>query len=166
MSAEQPGVASRVHLLLRAGGHMIVTAESLTGGQLAKRLTDVPGASDTFLGGVVTYATELKQTLLGVPDEVVKGPGVVSGECAEAMATGARALTGATFALSTTGVAGPAPQEDKPAGTVFVGIAGPGLKTSVALDLDGDRASIQSQACTRALEELERILRREETAVG
>lgn len=157
---------TRVHLLLRAGGHTVATAESLTGGQLAARLTDTPGASETYLGGVVTYATDLKRTLLGVPDEIVDGPGVVSAECAEAMASGVKALAGATYALSTTGVAGPDAQEGKPAGTVYVGLAGPGLVTSVELTLSGDRSAIQAETCERALGELERVLHREEPAVG
>ena len=159
-------LATRVHLLLRAGGHTVATAESLTGGRLAALLTDTPGASQTFLGGVVTYATELKRSLLDVSQEVIDSVGVVSAECAEAMATGMKALAGATYALATTGVAGPEPQEGKPAGTVYVGIAGPGLVTSVRLQLSGDRQAIQAQTCEQALGELEAVLRREEPAVG
>ena len=102
---------TRVHLLLRAGGHTIATAESLTGGRLAVHLTDVPGASETYLGGVVTYATEVKSSVLDVPAEVIDEHGVVSAECAKAMATGVRGLTGASFGVSTTGVAGPTEQE-------------------------------------------------------
>lgn len=158
-------LATRVHLLLRAGGHSLATAESLTGGQLAARLTDVPGASETYLGGVVTYATELKRSMLDVPGDVVERCGVVSGECAEAMASGVRAITGATYGLSTTGVAGPDPQEGKPVGTVFVGIAGPGLVTSVELRLSGERGEVQRATCDHALSELEERLRREEPSV-
>lgn len=157
---------TRVHLLLRAGGHTLATAESLTGGRLAVRTTDVPGASQTYLGGVVTYATELKASVLDVPDEVIAEYGVVSAECARAMASGARALTGATYALSTTGVAGPDRQEGKAPGTVYVGIAGPGLLESVELELEGDRESIQEQTCTRAFEALAAILAEEETSLG
>lgn len=153
----------RVHLLLRAGGHTIATAESLTGGRLAVRFTEVPGASETFLGGVVTYATDLKKALIGVADEVVAEHGVVSPECARAMASGVRAVTGASYGVSTTGVAGPADQEGQPPGTVFVGIAGPGLLHAVCLTLSGERDSIQDQTCDKALEALERILEEEET---
>src|SRR3954471_16853199 len=99
---------------MRAEGSTIATAESLTGGRLSTRLTDTPGASETFLGGVVTYATALKVSLLGVDQAIVDEHGVVSAECAQAMASGVRAVTGATYGLSTTGVAGPTPQEDKP----------------------------------------------------
>lgn len=160
------GQARQVHLLLRAGGHTVATAESLTGGRLAARFTLTPGASETYLGGVVAYATELKQTLLGVPDEVVAQYGVVSAECARAMAAGVRARTGATYGVATTGVAGPAEQEGKRAGTVFLGLAGPGLLEAVALELSGDRASITERTCDEALSALAGILRREEAGLG
>ena len=106
---------SRVHLLLRAGGHTVATAESLTGGRLAVHFTDTPGASATYLGGVVTYATELKSSVLDVPSDVIEEHGVVSAACARAMASGVRELTGSTFGVSTTGVAGPDEQEGKTA---------------------------------------------------
>ena len=157
---------TRVHLLLRAGGHTIATAESLTGGRLAVALTDVPGASETFLGGVVTYATELKHTMLDVDQAIIDEHGVVSPECAKAMASGVKAMAGASYGMATTGVAGPTEQEGKEPGTVFVGIAGPGLLEAVALDLDGDRGEIQEQTCHAAFEALEEILRREETPLG
>jgi len=156
----------RIHLLLRSAGATIATAESLTGGRLAVALTDVPGASETYLGGAVTYATELKATMIGVDDAIIDEHGVISPECARAMASGIRALTGATYGLATTGVAGPADQEGEPPGTVFVGIAGPGLLEAVALELSGDRKEIQEQTCREAFTALEAVLRREETPVG
>lgn len=158
--------ASTLHRLLRDGGLTVATAESLTGGRLAARLTETPGASATYRGGVVAYATELKQTLLGVPDEVVERYGVVSAECARAMAAGVRDRTGASYGLATTGVAGPDEQEGKPVGTVFVGVAGPGLLEAVALELSGDRASITDRTCDEALSALAGILRREEAGLG
>lgn len=157
---------TRVHLLLRAAGHTIATAESLTGGRLAVHFTDVPGASETYLGGVVTYATEVKSSVLDVPGELIEEHGVVSAECAKAMATGARALTGATYGVSTTGVAGPTEQEGKEPGTVFVGISGPGLLEAIELDLDGGREEVQEQTCVKALEALAAILVEEETPLG
>lgn len=157
---------TRVHLLLRAAGHTIATAESLTGGRLAVHFTDVPGASETYLGGVVTYATEVKSSVLDVPGDVIEEHGVVSAECAKAMATGARALTGATYGVSTTGVAGPTEQEGKEPGTVFVGISGPGLLEALELDLDGGREEVQEQTCVKALEALAAILVEEETPLG
>ncbi|GAA1808548.1 CinA family protein [Nocardioides hankookensis] len=155
-----------VHALLRAAGETVATAESLTGGRLAALLTGVPGASDVYVGGVVTYATELKASLLGVPERVIEEHGVVSSECAQAMAAGVRALTGATYGVATTGVAGPAEQEGKPAGTVFVGIAGPDLVAAVALELRGRRGQIQDRTCREALSSFEQVLRREETPLG
>src|SRR5690349_14785112 len=117
--------ARRLHEALLARHETVATAESLTGGGLGRLLTETPGSSATYVGGVVAYATELKVEVLGVPEDVVARYGVVSAECALAMARGVRALTGSTYGVSTTGVAGPDRQEDKPAGTVFVGIAGP-----------------------------------------
>ncbi|GAA2144254.1 hypothetical protein GCM10009844_17590 [Nocardioides koreensis] len=157
---------TRVHLLLRASGHTIASAESLTGGRLAVHFTDVPGASETYLGGVVTYATEVKSSILDVPGEVIDEHGVVSAECAKAMATGVRALTGASFGVSTTGVAGPTEQEGKAPGTVYVGISGPGLLEVVELDLEGEREQIQEQTCAQALEAVAAILVEEETPLG
>ena len=154
----EPPLPTRVFLALRAAGETLASAESLTGGQLAAIITDVPGVSQTYLGGVVTYATEVKISVLGVSESVVESCGVVSAECAEAMATGARAITGADWALSTTGVAGPAEQEGKPVGTVFIGLAGPGVLRSVALSLDGDRPTIQAETCRQALAALESAL--------
>ena len=156
----------RVHLLLRSGGATIATAESLTGGRLAVALTDTPGASETYLGGVVTYATELKASLLDVDNQVIEEHGVVSPECAKAMASGVRALTGATYGLATTGVAGPTEQEGKAPGTVFVGLSGPGMLEAVALELSGKRQQIQDRTVREALEALEQVLRREETPLG
>ena len=157
-------LGERVHLLLRAEGSTLSTAESLTGGRLAVRFTDVPGVSETFLGGAVTYATPLKISMLGVGEEIVEQHGVVSAACAEAMASGVRAITGATYGLSTTGVAGPDDQEGKPAGTVYVGLAGPGFVTSQLLELDGDRTEIQEATCEAVLAALE-VRLREQTAL-
>jgi len=153
-------------ILLRAAGSTLATAESLTGGRLAAAVTSVPGASVSYLGGFVTYATELKEALLGVPHELVEQYGVVSGECARAMATGCRAVTGATYALATTGVAGPDPQEGKPVGTVFVGLSGPEGETVLTMELVGDRHRIRDRACREALSALCGILRGEQPPLG
>jgi nicotinamide-nucleotide amidase len=157
---------TRVHLLLRASGATVATAESLTGGRLAAVFTDTPGASETYRGGVVTYATELKTALLHVDEAIVEQHGVVSPECAKAMASGVRALAGTTYGVATTGVAGPSEQEGKPPGTVFVGLAGPGLLEAVALELNGKRRQIQDATVREALTALADLLRREETPLG
>jgi len=136
-----------LHAALDARGETVGCAESLTGGELASLLSATPGASRTFVGGVVTYATELKRRLLGVT-----ATQVVSAECAVQMAVGVRELLGVDWALSTTGVAGPDLQEGQPAGTVFVGLAGPGSARSVRLALDGDRSAVRAAACAGALD--------------
>ena len=143
-------------------GETLATAESLTGGRLASRVTTVAGASRVYLGGVVSYATAVKQDLLGVSDQVVARHGVVSAECARAMAQGVRARLGADWAISTTGVAGPDEQEGKPPGTVFVGLAGPSGASSLALELAGDRTEVQERTCDEAIAALGGILRGEE----
>jgi nicotinamide-nucleotide amidase len=159
-------IHEEAHHALEAAGATVASAESLTGGQLAVLLTTVPGSSTTYVGGAVTYATQLKITLLGVSREIVDGVGVVSAECAEAMAVGARRMSGATYALSTTGVAGPESQDGKPVGTVYVGLAGPTGVISEELALDGSRAEIQAETCRRALALLVGVLRREDSPVG
>lgn len=160
------GTAASLHALLREARATVATAESLTGGRLAALLTSVPGASETYRGGLVTYATDLKLSLLGVPERVVERYGVVSAECARAMAEGARLVTGATWAVSTTGVAGPGPQDGVPAGTVHVGIAGPGATTALALELVGGREAVQDRTCAEAVSALCEILTGEETLLG
>lgn len=144
----------------------VATAESLTGGQVAASITGVPGSSDAFLGGVVAYATEVKIAVLGVPEELVERHGVISSECAEAMATGVRELTGATYGIATTGVAGPADQEGKPPGTVFVAVAGPEGVEATQLSPQGNRTQIQLASVEGVLSLLLGILRREEPSVG
>jgi len=158
--------ATEALILLGAAGATLATAESLTGGRLAAAVTAVPGASVSYLGGMVTYATALKQSLLGVPVEVVQRYGVVSAECARAMAAGCREATGATYALATTGVAGPDSQEGKPVGTVYVGIAGPDDVSTLTMELVGDRHQIQDRACREALSALSGKLRGEQPPLG
>ncbi|WP_203335697.1 CinA family protein [Nocardioides limicola] len=132
-------------------GLTLAVAESLTAGLLGASVASAPGASLMFRGGVIAYATEVKVEVLGVPESVVSGPGVVSAECAEAMAAGVRRLLGSDWGLATTGVAGPELQEGKPVGTVFLGYAGPDGAGAVELGLTGDRGRIRTVACDRAL---------------
>lgn len=158
--------AIEVVALLTSRGATLATAESLTGGLLAGAVTAVPGASRCFRGGVVAYATDLKTGLLGVPEEVVREHGVVSAACAEVMADGARELAATSYAVSTTGVAGPDLQEGRPAGTAFVGISTPGGTTTLALTLTGGREEVRRAVCEAALDALSVILRREEPTLG
>jgi nicotinamide-nucleotide amidase len=124
------------------------TAESLTGGLIASRLTEVPGGSAWFKGSVVSYASEVKRNVLKVPD----GP-VVSTDAAVAMAEGARGVLGCDVAVAVTGVAGPTTQEDKPVGLVYCALAGPWGETQVReMKLVGDRRRIREHACINALD--------------
>jgi nicotinamide-nucleotide amidase len=158
--------AAQVHDLLLHRGQTVATAESLTGGRLAAAFTTVPGVSATYVGGVVAYATSLKTDLLGVPDSVVEQYGVISSECALAMARGALALTSATYALSTTGVAGPDTQEGHPPGTVHVGVVGPGVATALALELVGSRVAVADRTCVEALSALADVLTGKKAGLG
>lgn len=151
-------LAASVLVALAARQATVATAESLTGGRLAARFTSVPGASVGFLGGVVAYATDLKTDLLGVPEELVATHGVVSAQCARAMALGVLRLTGAAYSLSTTGVAGPDRQEGQPPGTVFVGVGAPDGCEVLVLELTGDRDTIVERTCQEALSALSRVL--------
>jgi nicotinamide-nucleotide amidase len=143
-------LGSVLHAELLRRHQVVATAESITGGALGDLLTASPGASETYLGGLVTYATEVKVHVLGVPQEVVDEHGVISAECATAMAERVRDLIGSDWGVSTTGVAGPTEQEGRPAGTVFIAVAGPDGSRSRELSLAGDRVQIRSQACTEA----------------
>ena len=137
-------VAAEAVDALRAAGATIATAESLTGGLVCATLVSVPGASDVVRGGVVAYAAEVKIEVLGVDEGLVAERGTVDADVAAAMAAGARDRLGATYGISTTGVAGPGPSEGKPAGTVHVAVAGPdGVETRL-LHLSGDRDEIRS----------------------
>lgn len=125
------GVAALVGELA-ARGLSIATAESLTGGALVARLVDIPGASRVVRGGVCTYATDTKASVLSVSRERLELTGPVDAEVAKQMASGARALFGADIALSTTGVAGPGSADGHEAGTVHVACAGPGARCTAS----------------------------------
>ena len=109
---------------LRQRGQMMATAESCTGGLIAHRLTNVPGASEVFTHGWITYANEAKASQLGVPMEMIAAHGAVSEEVARAMAEGALRESGADHAVSVTGIAGPTGgTEEKPVGTAWIALA-------------------------------------------
>ena len=146
--------AEKVAELLMAGGYSLAVAESCTGGLLGATLTDVPGSSRWFVGGVIAYSNELKTKLLGVDTETLKEHGAVSEPTARAMAEGVQSLTGADIAVAITGIAGPTggtPQ--KPVGTVFVAIRAGSTQTVVErLSLSGSRRAIREKTVLRALE--------------
>jgi nicotinamide-nucleotide amidase len=139
---------------LVARGLTLAVAESLTGGLVASRLVNVPGASDWFRGGVVSYASDVKRSVLDVPD----GP-VVSAATAAAMAIGVRELLGAVVGLGVTGVAGPDPLEGQPPGTVYLGaVVGDADPVTVRVTLPGDRERVRQFACISLLDLLRRLL--------
>ena len=144
------GVAALVGELA-ARGLSIATAESLTGGALVARLVDIPGASRVVRGGVCTYATDTKASVLSVSRERLELTGPVDAEVAKQMASGARALFGADIALSTTGVAGPGSADGHEAGTVHVACAGPGGALHRLGHRPGDRRAVRAGAVDAAL---------------
>ena len=148
-----------VGALLRERRATLAIAESCTGGMAGERITSVPGSSDYFLGGFVTYSAKMKTELLGVDPAVIAAHTAVSKEVACAMAEGARARTGAAYALSITGEAGPESSTGAPVGTVFVGFAGPdGPADALRFAMPGDRLRIRGFATQAALDLLRRRL--------
>ena len=145
---------------LKEKGLTIATAESCTGGLLSQEITALPGSSAVYRGGVVSYWTEIKASVLGVPQDLLDQHGAVSEPTARAMAEGARRLTGADFALSVTGVAGPDPDErNNPVGRVFVGLATPTGTYCRHLELGRrQRARIRDLAANHAFDLLRRYL--------
>ena len=146
--------------LLTECGATVATAESCTGGLLANRLTNVPGASAVFMEGFVTYANEAKVRALGVDAQLIAAHGAVSREVAAAMAEGARQRVGVDFALATTGVAGPGGGTDaKPVGTVFIALAVKSGETQVhRYRFATDRETFKNLTVQTALDLLRREL--------
>ena len=144
-------LATEVIRLLTLSGETVAAAESLTGGLVAAALTDVPGASNAFRGGVVAYATELKAQLLGVDVGILKKHGPVYAPVAAAMAEGVRQRLGATIGVATTGVAGPGPQDGHPAGTVHVAVSLSGDTVVRTMALPGNRDEVRRLTVERVL---------------
>ena len=145
--------------LLRKSGRTLSVAESCTGGLIARRITEVPGSSDYFTEGAVTYANEAKIARLGVLPETLTKYGAVSSPCAEEMASGMRLAARTDHAFSVTGIAGPGGgTDDKPVGTVYIGYAGPDGVRSIKVVLPGDRYLIRWRASQSALDYLRRQL--------
>ena len=146
-------LAERLQGICLGRGVTVALAESCTGGLVAASLTEVPGSSGYFRGGVVAYANEAKEELLGVPHVALEAHGAVSAQVAKAMAEGARARFDAVLAASVTGVAGPdGGTPAKPVGLVYLGLASDGPTEVRRLHLDGDRATIRDAAARAALE--------------
>ena len=159
--ADDDSLASVLLAALRRRGETLAVAESCTGGGLGAALAAVPGASDVFLGGVSAYANRVKQTLLGVPAELLERHGAVSDPVACAMADGARRISGSTWALAVTGIAGPGGGSDtKPVGLVHIALSGPDGTDSEAVRFGSSRgrAWIQTLTVGEALDRLRRRL--------
>jgi nicotinamide-nucleotide amidase len=133
--------------------HRLVTAESCTGGWIAKSLTDIPGSSDWFESGITAYSYEAKQALLGVQPHTLEEHGAVSRETVMEMVSGALVHSGATAAVAVTGIAGPGGGiEDKPVGTVWIAWKQRGgYPTAVVFHFDGDRETVRRQTVAAAL---------------
>jgi nicotinamide-nucleotide amidase len=147
-----------VHRLLGNRQATLAVAESLTGGLLAAALTTASGASATFRGGVITYATNVKGRDLGVDHTLLAAEGPVDPDVAVQMASGVRQRLDATYGLATTGVAGPDPVDDRPVGLVFVALSGPDGRAVGRRHLTGSRGQIRRLAVTHALDLLRRHL--------
>jgi len=146
-------LAERLQGVCLGSGITIAVAESCTGGLVSATITEVPGSSGYFLGGVVAYANSAKEALLDVPAHVLAAHGAVSAQVAMAMATGARARFGADLAVSITGVAGPdGGSDEKPVGLTYVGLASATGADVRRLQLAGDRGGNREEAARAALE--------------
>jgi nicotinamide-nucleotide amidase len=151
--------------LLRGAGWWLATAESCTGGLIGHLVTDLPGSSEFYLGGVVSYANVLKTGLLGVPEEVLRRAGAVSAECVRAMVRGACERLGAQAAVAVSGIAGPTGgTKDKPVGTVWLAWRTPACEEAECFRFAGDRAAVKMAAAETALEGLRLRLARDKGA--
>jgi PncC family amidohydrolase len=142
-------------------GQTVFFAESCTSGKLSAAFGNIPGVSKVFLGSVVAYSNSMKENILGVKTATVKTLGAVSGPTALEMAHRARVLSGASWTISITGIAGPSGgTTEKPVGTVFFAIVGPGIEEWAKCRFDGDRAQIQDKAVEYAIELLNKNISR------
>ncbi|MBN3032825.1 MAG: CinA family protein [Candidatus Saganbacteria bacterium] len=136
---------------LKKSGQTVAVAESLTGGLISSRLTDLPGSSDYFIGGIVSYSPRIKVTQVGVPAGVISQYGVVSKEVAVALAEEIKKRFRTDIGLAATGVAGPAPLPPAPVGKVFIALAGRKETDWKELNLQGTRAEIREKAAQACL---------------
>jgi len=152
MAADAESLEFQIGNLLRARGMKLAAAESCTGGLVADRLTDVPGSSDYFLGGIVAYAYEAKVAVLGVSWDTLRAHGAVSRETVLEMARGARTALGADVAISVSGIAGPGGGlPNKPVGTTWLGLSTPTEERAYLLRFEGDRRENKIEAAEAAL---------------
>lgn len=148
----------RINQLFREKGRTLGSVESFTGGGFAQAITSISGASHFFKGALVTYATEEKARILGIPYEMIDKYGVVSQEIAGEMASHAKMLLNVDYCVSFTGNAGPSAMEGKPVGEIYIGVAFYDKAQVFSYHLEGDRKSIQNQAINIACEILEKLI--------
>ena len=158
LSHEIIELAQQIVNTLRDRGETLSTAESLTAGALSSAIVTIAGASDVFVGGVTAYSDEIKISHLGVDRTLIAAHTSISEQVAIAMAKGAQKSFGTTWAISTTGVAGPNPLNGHLVGTVWVAIEGP-ISQSIELALSGERDSVRNAATASAITSFARILR-------
>jgi nicotinamide-nucleotide amidase len=139
-------------------GETISVAESLTAGGLANALTSASGSSAVFVGGITAYRNEIKSTMLDVDPAIIEKHTVVSEEVANEMAEGARKVFGTTWAISTTGAAGPEPLEGHQPGSVWIAIRGP-INQAIHLNLEGEREQVRNGTISTAIATFARILK-------
>jgi nicotinamide-nucleotide amidase len=152
-------LAATVIDLLRKRSESISCAESITGGALTSALVSVSGASEVLLGSIVAYSKEMKINQLGLSGELIEAKGLVSKEVALEMAKGARKRLGSSWAISSTGSAGPTALDGSTPGEIWIAIVGPDRGESMKLSLNGARLEVINGAVESALSLLERILR-------
>ena len=156
-----PETSSMVKEIIRTmaeRSESLVTAESITAGGLSSAITSFEGSSQIFLGAIVAYQNDVKAEVLGIDEAVMAEHTVYSQEVAQAMALAVRSKFGATWAIATTGVAGPGPSDGVPSGTVWIAIDGP-VSQSLELSLAGGRESVRNATVATAIGTFTRILR-------
>lgn len=156
-----------VSQLTKYKSYTIGTAESCTGGAIAKAISSVPGSSSYFRGSIVAYAEDVKTSLLGVSPEIIEKYGVVSEEVVEEMAKGCRNTLSVDFAVSTSGIAGPGGGTiETPVGTVCISVAGPGFCEAWTRCFEGGRSEVVAAAMSAGLDYLEESINRHALSVG
>lgn len=158
LSPEMIGVTSDVIDALRERGETVSTAESLTAGAVSSAIVTIAGASDVFVGGITAYRDEIKISHLGIDPALINEHTSISEQVAVAMAKGAMKSFGTTWAIATTGVAGPNPIDGHRRGAVWVAIEGP-ISQTIELSLSGERESVRNAATASAIATFARILR-------
>lgn len=156
-SDENKGLVAQIIDAMKKNGETLSTAESITGGAISSALVAVPGASEIFKGGITAYSDEVKIAQLKVDPKLIEKHSAISEQVADAMAQGAIETFKTTWAIATTGVAGPGPVGSHAAGTVWLSIRGP-VNQTTALALSGERETVRNAATSSAIAAFARIL--------